>query len=52
MRRDDVGPELGALLASRRWLLSVALGAAWGLTSLFGIAAWGRRPIRSTWSSW
>ena len=41
MRRDDVGPELGALLASRRWLLSVALGAAWGLTSLFGIAAWG-----------
>jgi signal transduction histidine kinase len=41
VRRDDVGPELGALLASRRWLLSVALGAAWGLTSIFGIAAWG-----------
>lgn len=40
MRSLDVGPEFGALLATRRWLLTVALGAAWGLTSVFGIGAW------------
>lgn len=40
MRREDVGPEFGALLATRRWLVAVALGVAWGLTSVFGVVAW------------
>ena len=40
MRREDAGPEFGALLATRRWLVAVALGAAWGLTTVFGLAAW------------
>lgn len=42
MRREDAGPEFGALLATRRWLVAVALGVAWGLTSVFGIVTWGQ----------
>ena len=42
MGSSPPGPEMGALLATRRWLVLVAMGAAWVLTAVFGIATWGR----------
>ncbi|MCX6433265.1 MAG: hypothetical protein NTX29_10910 [Actinobacteria bacterium] len=36
----SVEPEMGALLATRRWLVLVAMGAAWLLTAAFGAATW------------
>ncbi len=35
-------PEMGALLSTRRWLVLVAMGAAWLLTAAFGAATWQR----------
>jgi hypothetical protein len=40
VRSVDVGPEFGALRATRRWLVSVGLAAAWGTASVFGVSTW------------
>ena len=40
MRRTEVGPEFGALLATRRWLVSVGVAAAWGIACVFGVMTW------------